>query len=196
VDISGTTAIAIGISAAIAISFVVVATRERPHYAELPEASLAPRTEVKAEARSRRPNRERRRREPAAAPKAQAAPPRGVLSPSAEALVTAYYRALDERRFSTAWKALSPSVQERFGGFEGWRAGFATTVSSRPSDISVSADGTSVEHVLTAVDRSPCGEIRQRFAVTWKLLRLDGTWLAERLSAVKRSGPDPAGECA
>ena len=124
------------------------------------------------------------------------AAPRGVAAPSAEALVTSYYEALDDRRFSAAWKTLSPTVRDAFGGFDGWRAGYETTLSSEPSDIVVSPDGKTVELVLIAVDRSPCGEIRRRFAVTWKLLRVDGTWVAESLSAVKRSGPDPAEACA
>ena len=120
--------------------------------------------------------------------------PRGVAAPSAEAVVTAYYAALDDRRFSAAWRTLSPSVRESFGGFEGWRAGYATTLESRPEDITVS--GTTVKHALVAVDRAPCGEVRRRFAVTWRLIHVDGTWLAESLGAVKRSGPEPATACA
>jgi hypothetical protein len=124
------------------------------------------------------------------------AAPRGVAAPSAEALVTSYYEALDDRRFAAAWKTLSPTVRQAFGGFDGWRAGYETTLSSEPREIVVSPDGKTVELVLIAVDRSPCGEIRRRFAVTWKLLRVDGTWVAESLGAVKRSGPDPAEACA
>jgi hypothetical protein len=53
-----------------------------------------------------------------------------------------------------------------------------------------------VEHVLAATDRSPCGPVRRRFDVTWRLVRADGVWLVESLTAVKRSGPEPAAACA
>jgi hypothetical protein len=224
VDISGTSAVALALLVLTALLLVAAVTNIRPAAVPPPaprgEVKGESRSHPAPGRERRRFERATPRAEqvapPEAAPAAAPAPaaeavespvaivpeaggmaaPRGVAAPSAEELVTSYYEALDDRRFATAWKALSPAVREAFGGFEGWRAGYETTLSSRPSDIVVSPDGKTVELVLTAVDRSPCGEIRRRFAVTWKLLRVDGTWVAESLSAVKRSGPEPAEACA
>ncbi len=82
-------------------------------------------------------------------------------------VVRAYYRALDRRDFAAAWRVLSPTVRQDFGGFDRWRAGFATTLSSRPT--SVTSDGDAVELVLVARDRAACGVLVQRFAVRWLL---------------------------
>jgi hypothetical protein len=224
VDISGTSAVALALLVLTALLLVAAVTNIRP--AEVPppaprgEGKCESRSHPAPRRERRRTERAAPRAEqvapPEAAPAAAPAPaaesvespvaivpeaggmaaPRGVAAPSAEELVTSYYEALDDRQFATAWKALSPAVREAFGGFEGWRAGYETTRSSRPSDIVVSPDGKTVELVLVAADRSPCGEIRRSFAVTWKLLRVDGTWVAESLSAVKRSGPEPAEACA
>jgi hypothetical protein len=135
--------------------------------------------------------------ETGAAPPAEPAPA-GIAAPTAEAAVTAYYEALDDRRFADAWQALSPTVRTAFGTFEGWRDGYADTISSTPSDVRVSEDGaaTVVKHLLTAEDRASCGPVTQRFAVKWRLIEVDGAWLAESLTATKRSGPAPATACA
>jgi hypothetical protein len=55
---------------------------------------------------------------------------------------------------------------------------------------------TTVEHVLIATDRTSCGQVEQRFAVSGRLIEVDGAWLAESLTAEKRSGPAPATACA
>jgi hypothetical protein len=101
-------------------------------------------------------------------------------------VVTAYYAALDARRFGAAWRTLGPAVRARFGSFAGWRAGYATTRSSRPERLRVTRTGSSatVEHVLAATDRTPCGPVRRRFAVRWTLLAEHGRWTARALTAV------------
>jgi hypothetical protein len=135
--------------------------------------------------------------EPPAAERAPA--PRGIAAPTAQAAITSFYAALDDRRFASAWEALSPAVRTAFGGFDGWRAGYSNTISSRPSHFRVTAGprgATVVEHILTAGDRSSCGPVEQRFAVSWRLIEVDGAWLAESLTATKRSGPAPATACA
>jgi hypothetical protein len=135
---------------------------------------------------------------PAAAETGEAPAPRGIAAPTAQAAVTGFYAALDDRRFKAAWDALSPAVRTTFGGFEGWRAGYSETISSRPTGFRVTEDGeaTVVEHLLTAEDRASCGPVTQRFDVTWRLIEVDGAWLAESLTAKKRSGPAPATACA
>ncbi len=117
--------------------------------------------------------------------------------PAPETVVAAYYRALAADRFERAWSTLTPAVQAAFGGFEHWRAGYATTLASRPHGIAVERDGTvaTVAHELVTDDRSPCGPVRRRFDVRWRLVLAGGAWRAASLAAVKRSGPEPAAAC-
>jgi hypothetical protein len=117
-------------------------------------------------------------------PKTEAPRPAPSSTPGASApadFVAAYYRALDARRFRQAWQSLSPAVHQAFGGFAHWKAGFATTLASRPERIT--ARGLTVHHVLVARDKSACGPVERRFAMTWRLART-----AEGLSAVSLHG--------
>ena len=79
---------------------------------------------------------------------------------------------------------LDPAVREGFGGLGHWRAGFAATRSSRPSELRVAATagGALVEHVLTARDAAACGVLVQRFAVRWELRRAPDGWRAAALT--------------
>jgi hypothetical protein len=123
---------------------------------------------------------------PAPQPSSPPPPPAAIVAPSPRAVVQAYYRALDAHRFPAAWRRLSPAVRARFGGFERWRAGYATTVASRPADLTVlaAAPGTAlVRHRLDAVDRQPCGTRASAFTVEWRLERTAGRWRATRLTA-------------
>jgi len=112
------------------------------------------------------------------------APPVPAAVPPAR-VVRTYYRALDRRDFTSAWRLLAPAVQTAFGGFERWRAGFATTLSSRPGALRVTAagDGAAIEHVLTARDEASCGVLVQRFSVRWQLQRTPEGWRATSLTA-------------
>ena len=120
-----------------------------------------------------------------------------VPSPDARTVVEDYYRALDARRFERAWATLAPAVRAAFGGFEGWRDGYATTRSSTPRDIEVAQEGgvTTIAHELVTEDRSSCGPVRRVFAVRWELVATAGGWRATSLGAVKRSGLEPAEAC-
>ena len=71
-----------------------------------------------------------------------------------------------------------PPSSEAFGDFDGWRDGYATTLSSTPSAIEV--DGTTVTHVLVARDRG-CPE--RRFRVRWRLQAAGDGWTVAALSA-------------
>jgi hypothetical protein len=145
------------------------------------ESEKSERSETKTQRTIRRPL--------AVRPTAAATPP--------EAVVAEYYAALNARRFGPAWRTLSPAVRAAFGGFAAWRAGYGATLSSRPVTIRVGTTGAraTVEHDLIAADRTGCGPVRRRFAVTWALVRRGGRWRAEGLSAVKRSGPEPSAAC-
>jgi hypothetical protein len=124
--------------------------------------------------------------------------PAPTVTPAAA--VTSYYAALDDRSFATAWKRLSPAVRRAFGGFTSWKAGFATTLASRPQDIVATAlpgGAFAVRHVLVARDRSACGgdPVERRFSVRWRLVpAASGGWTAASLHAAALGAPaaDPA----
>ncbi len=103
--------------------------------------------------------------------------------PAAESFVREYYRALDEKRFEDAWDSLTPSLHTRFGGFGGWKAGYAKTLYSKPRNIIVTAtgDGATVKHLLVARDTNCSGE--RRFSVTWRLRRVSEQWSVTALTA-------------
>jgi hypothetical protein len=110
---------------------------------------------------------------------------------SAARAVRAYYRALDRRDFGDAWRGLSPGIHASFGGFERWRAGFATTLSSTPSALraTVAGDGAAVAHVLTARDSADCGVLVRQFSVQWRLRRTPNGWRAVALTAQPSDAP-------
>jgi hypothetical protein len=118
--------------------------------------------------------------EPESAPLAQA-PAASLGDP--KSLVRAYYRALDEKRFDDAWKSLSPAVRTRFGGFGGWKAGYAKTLYSKPRNLTVTTvgSGVTVKHLLVARDQNCSGE--RRFSVTWTLRRVSERWSVTGLTA-------------
>jgi outer membrane biosynthesis protein TonB len=101
----------------------------------------------------------------------------------AEQFVRDYYRALDEKRFEDAWNTLSPAVRKRFGGFTGWKAGYAKTLYSKPRNIAVTASGdnVTVTHLLVARDDGCSAE--GRFNVTWTLSRRAEQWSVTALTA-------------
>ena len=102
----------------------------------------------------------------------------GGDAPAPEAFVRDYYALLNGKRFEDAWALLSPAVKTKFGDFDGWRNGYARTLSSTPSAFEV--DGTTVTHVLVARDRG-CPE--RRFRVRWRLQAADDGWTVAALSA-------------
>jgi hypothetical protein len=114
------------------------------------------------------------------------APPASDADPVADdarRFVRDYYRALDERRFEDAWTTLSPAVKKRFGGFTGWKAGYAKTLYSKPRTIAVTASGATVTvtHLLVARDEGCSAD--SRFNVTWALNRSGEQWTVTALSA-------------
>ena len=111
---------------------------------------------------------------------------------AAERFVREYYDALDGRRFRVAWRMLAPGVQTAFGGFAAWREGYGRTLSQAPGPIRVTpaGAGATVSLTLRAGDNA-CGRtVERRFAVTWRLARMDAGWRATAASA-RKLGPQP-----
>jgi hypothetical protein len=156
---------------AVALAAVVDAPRPRALAQAPPRADAAPARTIPAPS-------------PTPAPTVPLATKPAVESPIA--VVRAYYRALDQHDFAAAWARLSPAVRTAFGGYAAWRAGYATTLSSRPSEITVTARGSdtiALRHRLDALDRGPAGPRRASFVVDWRLTRTESGWVATGLSA-------------
>ena len=81
-------------------------------------------------------------------------------------------------------------VRASFGRFEHWRAGFAATLASTPSElrVAVAADQAAVDLLLTARDRAECGVLLQQFDVSWRLQRTAEGWRAVAAGAAQRPG--------
>ncbi len=187
--------------------------RTRPLMQPTAPAALAEWTDAPA-----RPRTERRRAAratlataataPTTAPSRREGPPRPVAAPSrregpprpagAARFVRDYYAALNGRRFAAAWRMLTPAVRSAFGGFAAWRAGYARTVASMPGSVRVSPTGAgaTVGLTLRAGDRGACGRtVVRRFAVTWRLARMDAGWRATAAAARLLSGAAPTAAC-
>jgi hypothetical protein len=114
------------------------------------------------------------------------APSTPAAAAAATSVVRTFYAALDAHRFAAAWATLPPSLHASFGGFSHWRAGYRTTLNSRPGQIQVTATadgGLLVRHVLVATDRTRCGTRTQRFAVRWRLAPGRASWGVVSLAA-------------
>jgi len=123
-----------------------------------------------------------------------ATPPPPNYDGAAERAVRAYYSALSDKRFETAWDRLGADVQAQFGGYETWVDGQATTVAVRPTSVFADAGprNADVSVELKTVDEDYCGDrVTQRFAGTWSLRRVAGRWLATDVTMKKIAGATP-----
>lgn len=107
------------------------------------------------------------------------------LSPKEEAekVVQSYYDAVDSGFYRGAWELLSPTLQDEQGGYGTWKAGYATTVETKTSDVN-------------ATDVDACGAIvDQTFSGTWTLFgqRKRPAW--KRLCRGKDRWRDPCARC-
>jgi Na+(H+)/acetate symporter ActP len=175
--------------AAVAAAVLAAGAARSDRLPELRAADLAPRAESappRVTARSDATS----RAAPRAGEPSHASTP-SIVAPSEAEIVRAYYAALDAGQFERAWARLTPAVQARFGGYEAWRAGYATTLGHTVDAVETQPGGV-VRLTLTATDRTPCGGTTTRqFAVTWQL----NAGHATALSATKLAGQDPAAAC-
>jgi len=190
-------ALVLAVGQAVLVGLHGVARAERK-LAPTPLAAAAPAHRAPARAAARA----HRAPAPAAAPARRAPTPATARARPAPAsprhFIRAYYAALDARRFTAAWRMLSPGVRAGFGGFAAWRRGYARTLSSEPGAVRViqAAGGATVGLTLRAGDRDGCGNtVARRFAVTWRLARAEAGWRATAATARKLAGPEPARDC-
>ncbi len=113
----------------------------------------------------------------------------------AEVFIRHYFDDLTDRRHGQAWAQLSPRVQVDFGGYESWKDGYATTISSAPSEFSVtseSAGEVAVSFDLLSKDIDACGDqVAQVFSGNWTLRREAGRLTVADAEFEKVAGDDP-----
>jgi hypothetical protein len=118
-----------------------------------------------------------------------------TLAEQAEGVVADYYAAVDSSLYGQAWKLLSPTLQQSEGGFEVWKAGYATTLETKATGInaiSASEQSAVVELGIKAVDADVCGKaVDQTFAGTWQLAWFDGEFLGTAFDVAKTGGTTP-----
>jgi hypothetical protein len=124
--------------------------------------------------------------------------------PGPEETVQRYYDLVDEGSYNEAWPLLPPGVQADSGGFQQWRAGYATSVSTTAHGLRLLSEGNGgavVSLRVSAIDRDACGErVDQEFAGRWTLERNQaGQWAATAAELEKTGGGTPtlqATDCA
>lgn len=119
-----------------------------------------------------------------------------TLAERAEAVVKKYYAAVDSSLYKEAWGLLSPALQAEQGGFSAWKAGYATTVETRPSEVEAIAatrDSATVRIELAATDLDACGAtVDQTFAGTWSLTGAGKSFLGSAFDVQKTGGGTPS----
>ena len=110
--------------------------------------------------------------------------------------VEEFYSHLNARRYSDAWDLVPEQVQDQSGGFDQWRAGYETTVSSVLEGAKVTelaGDLAVVAITLRATDRDACtsDKIQQIFEGSWRLSPAGDGWDADAIQLDKVSGPTP-----
>jgi hypothetical protein len=117
------------------------------------------------------------------------------LRASAKRYVTRYYESINVSDYRAAWKRMPTAARSHAGSFAAWKAGYGQTMSSDATNVSATMAGqtsATVTVALRATDLDACAdEVRQRFAVTWKLARSGSGWAATSLTARKVSGRSP-----
>lgn len=103
-----------------------------------------------------------------------------------EAVFQTYHQFITNRQYQNAYNLLTPAFQAAMGDCQSWSQGYATTVSSTPDQIRVSTNDGSravLSFRLKAVDRVGATEKTQYFRGTCTLLKLNGHWLIDEITA-------------
>ena len=119
-------------------------------------------------------------------------------SAAAKALVRRFYALLNTGRYESAWNLVPTSVRNEAGGFENWKAGYRTTVSSQPENVTVQSLGSDGNTIvlglhLHAVDVDACSDrVSQEFAGTWTLHAAGEQWNPTSIVFKKIAGGTPS----
>lgn len=110
----------------------------------------------------------------------QAAAPAVNDSESAKGTLRNFYSAISSKNLAAAWNLMTPEQQSRMGGYDSFRSGYSTTLSSAATNITVassSADKVVLNYTLIARDRAEGGHVKvQNFNGSATLVKQDGGW--------------------
>lgn len=110
----------------------------------------------------------------------QAAAPAVNDSESAKGTLRNFYSAISSKNLAAAWNLMTPEQQSRMGGYDSFRNGYSTTLSSAATNITVassSADKVVLNYTLIARDRAEGGHVKvQSFNGSATLVKQDGGW--------------------
>lgn len=117
-------------------------------------------------------------------------------SERAVSLVRHFYILLNTHQYTRAWDLVPTQVRAAAGGFEQWKAGYRTTVTSRPEDIMVEGSGmrsavVALDLHATDIDACTARRVPQVFSGTWHLRVVDGAWEPQSTSFHKVAGETP-----
>ena len=90
-----------------------------------------------------------------------------------------FHKAITDRQYMRAYNFLSPEMKQYVGNVEGWKNGYATTLSSVPTNISVisfNTNRTDLRFRLRAVDRVGTGMQTRYFNGTCTLIKCADGW--------------------
>ena len=112
--------------------------------------------------------------------KAASTAPAANDSESAKGTLRNFYSAISSKNLAAAWNLMTPEQQNRMGGYDSFRNGYSTTLSSAATNITVassSADKVILNYTLIARDRAEGGHIKvQNFNGSATLVKQDGGW--------------------
>ena len=112
--------------------------------------------------------------------KAASTAPAANDSESAKGALRNFYSAISSKNLAAAWNLMTPEQQNRMGGYDSFRNGYSTTLSSAATNITVassSADKVILNYTLIARDRAEGGHIKvQNFNGSATLVKQDGGW--------------------
>lgn len=101
-------------------------------------------------------------------------------SESAKGTLRNFYSAISSKNLAAAWNLMTPEQQSRMGGYDSFRNGYSTTLSSAATNITVassSADKVILNYTLIARDRAEGGHVKvQNFNSSATLVKQDGGW--------------------
>jgi len=111
------------------------------------------------------------------------------ITDAAKNTLTAFYKAIEEKRFDDSYNMLSETLQNYLGTLENYKAGYKNTISNSLSNINVtssSADKATLTYTLTAKDRTDTGIMTQEFSGEAHLVKNGGKWIIDDMNVKKK----------
>lgn len=108
----------------------------------------------------------------------------------ANTILPSFHQAITAKQYWTAYNYLGPDMQRYVGGYDKFANGYATTISSKPTNmnpVSMNSDGAVIEYILEAKDNINGAIIEQRFQGKATIKKINGNWKIVENTAKKVS---------